>query len=467
MPAYAKQIRTASSACFLASTRIRAGKALGAPVSAVSLNPPCDAPLRVAFFCECISFQTRSETATRTMRRRRHIVFLEDLQRHSEREACLGAAQYAAEQPNWNFDPWPVTPTQTKSPSPEDLKLVDGILTTEPAMQRVYGIRHQTQIPRVYVLADTLHPKVPCVSLDEVAIGRMAAEHLLTRGYGQFAFIGSASFGWSLQRWRGFNSGINQTGKVVWRYLLPQEARPVFWSWNMTRRSYDLDKILAQLPKLCGIFAANDVIGCFVLQAAREKGFRVPEDIGVVAVDDDPVPNAAAGLAISSIHAPFREVGWHAARLLDEALLGRSSPTHVYLPPVRVVVRASTDVFMTKDPLVRKAQPYIEARRQERVSVSEVTRSLSTNRVTLGKRFNRHLDVGLLEYILKRRIEYAKELLQAGQLNVDEVAESCGFSSSSYFSRAFKKVTGFSPGRLRRSATGQLEMANGPPKFSN
>src|SRR2546422_11107565 len=107
------------------------------------------------------------------MHRKRHVVFLEDLQRHSEREACLGAAQYAAEKADWNFDPWPVTATQSKSPSPEDLRLVDAILTTEPAMKRVYGLRHRTRIPRVYVLADSLHPRVPCVSLDETAIGSM------------------------------------------------------------------------------------------------------------------------------------------------------------------------------------------------------------------------------------------------------------------------------------------------------
>jgi AraC-like DNA-binding protein len=113
-------------------------------------------------------------------------------------------------------------------------------------------------------------------------------------------------------------------------------------------------------------------------------------------------------------------------------------------------VRASTDEFMTDDPLVSRAQSYIESRRKERVLVEDVIRALGTNRVTLGKKFQRHLDMGLQEYILGRRVEYAGDLLREGGMSVEKIAEVCGFSSSSYFSRVFKKVMQRSPGSLRR-----------------
>ena len=83
--------------------------------------------------------------------------------------------------------------------------------------------------------------------------------------------------------------------------------------------------MLDSLPRPCGIFAANDVIACFVVQSIREKGCRVPEDFGVLGVDDDPVPNAASGLALSSIRPDFREVGRQAARLLDDVLHKRAT----------------------------------------------------------------------------------------------------------------------------------------------
>jgi LacI family transcriptional regulator len=250
-------------------------------------------------------------------------------------------------------------------------------------------------------------------------------------------------------RGRAFAAHGKKAGVLARKFELPLDQLPVFWSPRAAKRQHDLEQIVTALRKPCGIFAANDVIACFVLQAAREKGYRVPEDIGVLGVDDDPVPNAAAGLSISSIHPPFREVGLRAAELLGDLLKGAKNCSHVRIAPVRVVVRTSTDVFVTNDPLLSKAQRYIEERRQGRILVGELTRALGTNAVTLGKHFQRTLDVGIREYIEKRRLEYATVQLRLGKMNVDEVTDACGFSSASYFSRVYKRVTGNSPGRVR------------------
>ncbi|MCL5098539.1 MAG: substrate-binding domain-containing protein [Candidatus Omnitrophica bacterium] len=384
-------------------------------------------------------------------RQRLHIVFLEDLQSQSVREVFMGAAGYAAERPHWDFDPWPVSAEESPVPSPEDLDAVDGILTSELAISQVHGIQRLRWIPRVYFLADYHHPNASCVSLDERGIGRLAAEHLLSRGYRHCVFIGCSSKGWSKQRGEGFALALASARALFESHEFPEETLPVFWSWNMTRHLREVLKLLGSISKPCGIFAANDVIAYFVIQASRQLRLRIPEDIGVVGVDDDPVPNAATRLTISSIHPPFREVGRRAAELLDTLCDSQFLPSvRIQVSAARVAVRASTDGFMTDDALVRKAQSYIESHRHERVSVCEVTRAVGSNRVTLGKHFQRELDVGLLEYIRKRRIEHCREKLQMGEMNVEEVARSFGFSSSSYFSRVFKKVTGLSPGRLSR-----------------
>ena len=314
--------------------------------------------------------------------------------------------------------------------------------------KRIFGAR-RISIPRVLFLTDAIQKNVPSVSLDEYAIGKMAVEHLLSRGYRNLAFIGSSECRWS-KLWReGFAAAVKTKGVNSTVHEFPLETLPVFWTWDAARRSENLFQLLESLPKPCGVFAANDVIACFVLQSAREKGYRVPEDIGVVGVDDDPIPNAAAGLAISSVRPDFREVGRQAARLLDEIWHNKPVPERILVPPTSVVVRASTDAFMTNEPLVNKAQSYIEVHRHERVLVEDVVRALGTNRETLGKKFQRHLDVGLQEYILSRRIEYASDQLREGKMSVEKIAEACGFSSCSYFSRVFKKVARISPGRIR------------------
>jgi LacI family transcriptional regulator len=364
---------------------------------------------------------------------------------------CLGAAEYASERPAWAFDPWPITLAEGDAPALADLRMVDGILTTERSMREMPAL-HRRRIPLVYCLADKLHTHADAVSVDEQAVGRMAAEHLWERGYRHFAFIGSTATGWSQERARGFSQWLDGAGSAPKICLFSQADLPVFWSWNLAQRHARLLQLLGSLPRPCGVFAANDVIACFVLQAARQIGRRVPEDFGVIGVDNDPFPNAAAGLAISSIELPFREIGRTAARLLHERWQGAAPGRVVRLPPIRVIVRTSTDAFMTQNALVRKAQACIEAHRQRRVTVAEVTRAVGTNRVTLGKHFQRELDTTLLDYIRRRRLAYAVECLRQGHATVDEVAFSCGFSSASYFSRMLKTVTGRRPGAVRRGA---------------
>jgi AraC-like DNA-binding protein len=140
--------------------------------------------------------------------------------------------------------------------------------------------------------------------------------------------------------------------------------------------------------------------------------------------------------------------------MLEERWQGRRTRSVLRLPPVRVVVRASTDVFKTDNSLVRKAQAYIEAHRSRRLTVEEVLRSLSCNRVTLCKGFRTELGLTPFDYLRRRRLAYATELLRQGDHNVEEVSSISGFSSTSYFSKIFHRVVGCRPGAIRRARAG-------------
>jgi LacI family transcriptional regulator len=171
--------------------------------------------------------------------------------------------------------------------------------------------------------------------------------------------------------------------------------------------------------------------------------------MGVIGVDNDMIPNAAAGLSISSVEPPFRSLGWKAAEALDGHREGKKVPLRTILPPVRVVVRASTDVFMVENSFVRRIQAYIEEHRGGPILVADVAKATGTTTVTLGKRFQEYLNITPSEYILRRRIEYAKELLRKGDLNVEEVSSVCGFHSCSYFCHVFRRMTRATPGSFR------------------
>jgi len=379
----------------------------------------------------------------------RQIIFLGEPGAYADREVCLGAAEYAAEHPTWVFDPWSVQIAPASVPTSADPQLVGGILGTERAVQRLW--RGRLKAPVVYFLPEEAHPEGYAVGIDEVAVGEMAAEHLWGRGYRQFAFIGSSETAWSRGRGTGFESWLAAKGTRPGSYLFSMATLPVYWSEHLARHNQRLQHLVSKLPKPCGVLAANDFIACFVLHAARHQRCRVPEDLGVVGVDNDPLPNAAAGLAISSVELPFREVGRQAARLLGERWRGRTAACSIRLPPIRVVVRASTDAFMTEHPVVRKAQFYIESRRTDWMSVKDVARAVGTTQVTLGRHFQRELNTTPSDYMRCRRIAHAAERLRQGEAKVYEVAAACGYGSTSYFGRVFKQLTGQRPGSLRHS----------------
>ncbi len=381
----------------------------------------------------------------------RHILFLGDMRRHADREVFLGAAEYATQCPAWVFNPGPISFSPSGKPALRDVGAINGVLSNERTMRRVARWLAGLKAPVIYFLAEKPHAEAGDVGIDELAVGEKAAEHLWSRGFRHFAFVGSSHTGRSDKRGEGFERWLAKRGSKPRIQLWPTDWLPVFWSGNLAGSRQRMQGLLKRLPAPCGVFTANDVIACFVIQAARQARRRVPEDLEVIGVDNDPLADAAAGQGISSIELPFREVGRRAARLLEQSWRRPPQPASVRLPPVRVVIRASTGAFMTKDLLVRGAQAFVEARRHRPLTVGEVTRAVGSNRTTLGKRFQRTLRMSLHEYLLRRRIAYASERLSLGDGKVDWVAAECGFSSASYFSRVFTQIAGRRPGSLRPS----------------
>src|SRR5690606_35146108 len=65
-------------------------------------------------------------------------------------------------------------------------------------------------------------------------------------------------------------------------------------------------------PDFTAIFAGNDLVAAGAIQALREHGLRVPDDISIVGYDDVP---PAADLGLTTVHLPHDELGRAAVRL--------------------------------------------------------------------------------------------------------------------------------------------------------
>ena len=112
---------------------------------------------------------------------------------------------------------------------------------------------------------------------------------------------------------------------------------------------------------------------------------------------------------------------------------------------------ADCDSVNSVNPLVQCARNHIERRwRDPNLSVAGVARALGVNPSYLAHVFSREVGEHMRSYITALRIERAKELLVATQWQIKRISFECGFARPNWFSEAFRKQTGMSPGKYRR-----------------
>ena len=84
------------------------------------------------------------------------------------------------------------------------------------------------------------------------------------------------------------------------------------------------------------------------------------------------------------------------------------------------------------------------------LSLALVADELSVSRSYLSARFSEETGMTITDYITKRRIENAQDLLENTSFPVQDIASLSGYDDPAYFTRIFKKMTGISPRDYRK-----------------
>lgn len=103
---------------------------------------------------------------------------------------------------------------------------------------------------------------------------------------------------------------------------------------------------------------------------------------------------------------------------------------------------------------MRRAEAYILEHLGEPIGVGDVARFTGLSVSRFHERFRRELGSTPADFIQRSRCARARELLRTSGIAVTEVAFACGFSSSQYFAKTFRKYTGCTPTAYRRRASG-------------
>jgi len=101
------------------------------------------------------------------------------------------------------------------------------------------------------------------------------------------------------------------------------------------------------------------------------------------------------------------------------------------------------------DPLVGRALQLMQAEPARRWTTDELAREAGASRTVLGERFNAVLGKPPIEYLTGWRIQLAADRLRNGRDAIARIAVDSGYESEAAFNRAFKRVTGLTPGRWR------------------
>jgi LacI family transcriptional regulator len=289
----------------------------------------------------------------------------------------------------------------------------------------------------------------PYVRRDSRAIGALAARYYMARGYRHFAFVGELhGKPWSVERRDGFVDTLAAAGHTcaVHDSFTARERR----SWHDDRER--LIAFLRNLPKPTAVFAPMDARARRVLEACAVAGLRVPDEIAVLGVDNDPLLCESTIPTLSSIHTGGFRRGQIAAEMLDDLMHGREPRERaVSLPPISIATRGSTGYAAMSDPSISKAIAFIRRHAASGgIDVGDIVRAAGCSRRYLELRFRSRIGHSIRDELMQGRIDYVKSLLSSTNLSIGEITERAGFVRDSHLGLLFRKATGMTMLQWRR-----------------
>lgn len=364
------------------------------------------------------------------------------------RDMILGIARAARVMGHWDIQ----AINADLSRSDLDVASFDGVIVRNQSWTITMPFL-QAGKPTVNISSTWRDDRCSHVGTNDVAIGRLAAEHFLELGYRNLAYCGFPSWHFPLQRWKGFAERAREAGIEPQAFGVSKEDEET-WSWDYETEADNIMHWLETLRLPAGVMACHDKRGRWVLSGARKLGLRVPEDLAVIGVDNDPIYCELSTPPLSSVKVPGRQIGYEGAMLLEQIISGKVKENRVQLlDPVGVARRESTELLAVGDPELTAAIRFIRSHAHQPINVSNVVEHTSLSRRMLEKRFRKLLDRSILQEIRHAHLSRARELLAETDLTVSQVAEHCGFTSGEYFATSFSKTFGCSPTQWRSQFT--------------
>jgi LacI family transcriptional regulator len=360
-----------------------------------------------------------------------------------DRGLLQGIARYANEYGPWTFyrEPPHYQAADWKQRVSDRLRggQIDGIIMREP--ERIEEII-RCGIPGICapVTRRTVEGFIN-IAIDNEAVGRLGAEHLLHCGFRHFAYCGFGGIYWSAKRGEAFQKRLAEAGHSCHPYR-PPAAKGVLWE----KEEPLLVKWLRSLPKPVGIMACNDDRSQHVLDACHAARIHVPSEVAIIGVDNDEFICRLANPPLSSICLNPENLGYRAAQLLDRALTDKAGCDAVVEGvPTHVVARSSTNILLVEDEEMARAVRFIRENCDQSLQVDDIAAAIGISRRSLQHRFAHAIGRSVHSHILRERVNRITQLLVETDLTVAQIADMLDFSSPKQLDRVFTRFQGMPP----------------------
>ncbi len=387
--------------------------------------------------------------------RPKHVVVALRMAGIAGQDKLNGIFEYLSQGPRWDLAIYRTLHEFTAETVRKEIaRGATGFIVGLPGAEGAFGAIASAGLPTVLMNvtsgAFAARPDILTVKSDAEEVGRTAANTLLRQGvYKSYGYVGyPTDDDWSRERGRTFRDTLEKAGFMTRMF-------DVTHFQDKTESKTALRRWLASLPKPCGLLAACDDRAYEVIDASREAGIKIPSDIGILGVNNDPILCENAEPTISSIQPDFKREGRMAAQLLDRAMSQRKASRRtggVILIGVRqVVLRGSTVQMSNTGKMIQKAIAFIERNATRKISVPDVARHLKVSRSLLDLRFKELQRETVHDSIIRVRLEEVKRRLRSSADTIDKITSDCGWDNPNTLKALFKKATGLSM-RIWRNA---------------
>jgi len=215
--------------------------------------------------------------------------------------------------------------------------LTDGLLLVAPLVPATYleALREQN-FPYVLIDQADVSENSNVVEATNWQGAYEATRYLNQLGHTRIAFItGSLAVRSAVDRLRGYKAALADCNIPVTEALIIEGD-------YQQQTGYEVTKSLLQSvdPPPTAIFASNDLSAFGAMDAAREHGYRIPDDISIIGFDD--VPQASFVYPkLTTVRQPLEQMGHVAVKMLLEHIEDQSNPPQRVALATQLVIRDS------------------------------------------------------------------------------------------------------------------------------